>query len=403
MDALAAGGVRFANAFVTTPICAASRASIFTGLYERTHGYTFTRPPVASEAIAASYPALLRRAGYSTGFVGKFGIAVADGCEESMFDFYEPSRYPYMKKVNGEERHLTDINIDRAIDFLRSRHKNRPFCLSVSFNAPHAEDSNPEQYVWPRSCDSLYNDTLFPAPPASDRSFFDALPGFLRESMNRERWHWRFDTPEKRGKMVRGYYRMISGIDMALGRLRREVRRLGMEQDTVFVLIGDNGYFLGERGYAGKWSMHDLSIRVPLIVCDPRSPASARGTVRDEMVLNVDIAPTLLDLAGLAAPGTMQGRSLLPLLGRPATNWRSEILCEHLWDHPKIPRTEGLRTKRWKYIRYLDHPGFEELYDVARDPGEELNLSKEAASAERLAALRERCDAAIAALPVKEG
>lgn len=397
MDALAAKGVRFTHAFVTTPICAASRASLLTGRYERSHGYTFTKPPLRDELVHESYPSLLRRAGYRVGLVGKLGVSIRPEGIEEMFDELVPGTYPYFPEqeedAGAPPRHLTDLNVDRAIAFLRAS-KDRPFCLSLWFQAPHAEDDNPDQYVWPASCDGLYADDPIPPADTSDPAFFDALPEFLRNGLNRERWYWRFDTPEKRERMVRGYYRMLSGVDAGIGRLMAALDELGLRDDTVVLLIGDNGYFLGERGYAGKWTMHDRSTRVPLIVCDPRANEERRGKRVDAFALNVDVAPTLLDLAGVEAPPAVQGRSLRPLLEGASTPWREEVFTEHLWDYDRIPRTEGLRTRDWKYIRYLDHPEYEELYDLQSDPREEHNLASEEPYAERLRELSERCSLA---------
>src|SRR5260221_497022 len=199
VDALAHDGVRFQNAFVTTPICAASRASIFTGLYERTHRYTFDTPPIADEHTAISYPALLKRAGYRTGFVGKFGVEVEKGGTARMFDYFVPlNRTPYFKKQpDGSERHLTDIEADKAIAFLDTVKLGEPFCLSVSFNAPHAKDNDPRQYFWPHTCDDLYKNAVFPTPKTMTDEFFNAQPAFLKNSESRVRFNWRFNEPGK--------------------------------------------------------------------------------------------------------------------------------------------------------------------------------------------------------------
>ncbi len=391
IDDLATGGIRFKYAFVTTPICAASRASIFTGLYERAHGYTFTKPPLNSSLMENSYPALLRRAGYHTGFVGKFGIEVEEGVNATMFDSFHSTSYPYIKEVNGEKRHLTDIHGDLGLAFLRERPKGRPFCLSLSFWAPHAEDDSTQQYFWPEACNELYRDVIIPAPPTSEPEFFEALPDFLKDSLNRVRWFWRFDTPEKYQAMVKGYYRMISGIDSVIGRLREELVRQEIEHDTIIILTSDNGYFLGERGFAGKWLMHEPSIRVPLIAYDPRLPQEFAGRVITRPALNLDLAPTLLDLARLPIPEEMQGRSFVPLMRGRNQQLRTEVFCEHLWDHPQIPQTEGLRTGSWKYIRYLKHPEYEELYNLNDDPNESQNLASDPGQSLRLQSLRRRC------------
>lgn len=392
MDWLARNGIRFENAFVTTPICAASRASIFTGLYERRHGYTFTKAPINKEYCDNSYPVLLRKAGYRTGFVGKFGIRVPEGVEEEWFDYFQPTAYPYFKDIDGEETHLTDINMDRAIDFIRKTDPEQPFCLSLSTWAPHADDGEKQQYFWPAACDDLYRDVEIPPPTLGEPSFFDSLPEFVKKSMNRERWFWRFDTPEKYQEMVKGYYRMISGVDMALGRLLEELKLLDRHEDTIIILMSDNGYFLGERGFAGKWTMHDLSIRVPLIIYDAGLPRARRGMIDSGFVLNIDMAPTILDLAGLSVPQGIQGRSIVPFLKGSVVGWRKEIFTEHLWDLPEIPQTEAVRTEQWKYIRYPQHPEFEELYDLLNDPVEKNNLVFDKRYSEIRGKLSKNCD-----------
>lgn len=397
MDRLAREGVRFRNAFVTTSICAASRASIFSGTYERTHRYTFGTPPMRAPFTDASYPTLLKAAGYRTGFVGKFGVGITAGAREKMFDWFKPlGRHPYFKKQpDGSVRHLTDLTGDQAIAFLReSKQLGTPFCLSISFNAPHAEDSDKRQYIWPKAMDALYRDVTIPVPKTADPAFFAKLPAFQQQSLNRIRWHWRFETPELAQEKTKGFYRMISGVDAVIGRLRAELERLKLDDNTVIILIGDNGYFLGERGFAGKWTGHEVSLRVPLLVLDPRAPKKLRGITPDAMALNVDIAPTLLDLAGLPVPKQMQGRSLAPLLGgETPSDWRTDFFHEHLFDHRSIPKYEGVRTQRHTYIRWFEQqPVHEELYDNVADPHQEHNLAGDPKQAALLERLRQRCD-----------
>lgn len=398
MDQLAKEGFRFEQAFVTTPICAASRASLFTGLYERTHGYTFTKPPVSHKFTSISYPFMLRKAGYRTGFIGKFGIKVEEGVMDNMFDTIMLGRFPYFQEVSGEMRHLTDIRGDQAVEFLKDCSPEEPFCLSLWFNAPHAHDGREEQYFWPASCDELYDDIEIPIPETADPAFFDALPEFLQTTMNRERWYWRYDTPEKYQGMVKGYYRMISGIDNVLARIRTELKSLGMDENTIIILMGDNGYYIGDRGYAGKWLMHEQSLRVPLILYDPRKPEKDCGRVLTQTALNIDISPTILDLAGLPVPGQIQGESLLPLINGQQTDWRSFIFCEHLWDHPQIPQSECIRDENWKYIRYQQHPEFIELYNLKKDPHEKINLADLAEYSDLIKGYSLKCDSIIRTL-----
>lgn len=396
IDRLAAEGVRFSNAFVTTPICAASRASILTGAWERGHGYTFGTPPLREELVANSYPALLRDAGYRTGFIGKFGVNVESGSSEQMFDFFRPQSQPYLEKGDdGRPRHLTDLAGDAALEFLQGCKKDQPFCLSVSFNAPHAQDADKQnQFPFPASDEDLYADTEIPSPlvPAE---FRESLPKFLADSLARERWYWRWDTTEKYQRNVRAYYRMISGIDRVVGQVLAESERLGFANNTVVIFTGDNGYFLGSRGFAGKWLHYDESLRVPLVIHDPRIAESKRGRVVPQQVLNVDLSATILDLAGLAPPASCRGRSLTPLVrGDVVEKWRGDFFAEHLFDHPKIPKWEGVRGQRYVYARYFDHlPEGEFLHDLEQDPLQLVNLAHDPNHAKLLAEMRIRCDA----------
>ncbi|TDI38805.1 MAG: mucin-desulfating sulfatase [Acidobacteria bacterium] len=318
MDRLAAEGVRFTNAFVTTSICAASRATILTGLYERSHRFTFTTPPLTRKLTDQSYAAVLRDAGYHTGFVGKIGVQFEPGAVEKMFDSYETlDRDPYFREQrDGTTRHISQIAGDKAIEFLRSLDGDKPFSLSISFNAPHAEDNDKEDhYPWPRVMDGKYDDVSVPARHLSEQSVFDSQPEFLKDSLNRERWYWRWATPDAYQKNILGYYRMISGVDHVMGRVLDEVDRLGLAENTVVVFSSDNGYYLGSRGFAGKWSHYEESLRVPLVIYDPREDAAQRGRIEEPMVLNVDIPATILAIAGVEAPDAYQVSRSCPSSG----------------------------------------------------------------------------------------
>jgi len=395
MDALASSGLYFANAFVTTPICAASRASLFTGLYERTHNYTFGRPNLRDEYMYASYPYLLRKAGYKTGFVGKFGVKVNEGIEDSMFSKSVKTSYPYLKEVDGQKVHLADINGAHAIDFIRSN-KDSAFCLSLSFWSPHAEDHSKDQYFWADYVDGLYEGITIPTPETADPAFFESLPEFLKTSMNRKRWYWRYDSLEKRQRMVKGYYKMISTVDHVIGRIRKTLVEEGISDNTIIILMGDNGYFLGERGYAGKWTMHEHSIRVPLIIYDPRQKVSERGKTIEEKVLNIDVTPTILKLAGVEPPDRYQGKSLTAFYGSAPDKWRSSVFLEHrLKGNPLLIRTDGIRDDNWKFIRYDDHPDYIELYNHREDPNEIINLAYDAEYAPLVSHYKSLCDSAV--------
>jgi arylsulfatase A-like enzyme len=395
MDRLAAEGVFFENAFVTTPICAASRASILTGTYERTHGYTFGQGEIKQQFITQSYPALMRNSGYHTAFFGKFGVNYSGfeglfdiGENYDRLDLYKDRRGYFYKTLGKDTVHLTRYTGQKAIEFIRQAPQEKPFMLSLSFSAPHAHDPAEEQYFWGKEFDSLYASTHFPAPPLSDLEYFEAQPPYVREGENRNRWYWRFDTDEKYQRSMRGYFRMISEIDHEIGLIRRELEIQGKDKNTVIIFTSDNGYFYGERQLAGKWLMYDNSLRVPMIIYDPRS---VKGRKVSDMVLNIDIAPTLLDLAGIDKPKSWQGLSLAGFLVENSPDFdREDFVCEHLWQVDIIAPSEGIRTKTWKYFRYINDPQHEELYDLESDPLEKNNLALKPAFQVQLLEMRRK-------------
>ncbi|NJN26646.1 MAG: family 78 glycoside hydrolase catalytic domain [Cyclobacteriaceae bacterium] len=395
MDKLASEGVYFSQAFVTTPICAASRASIFSGVHERTHRYNFETGSLKEAFYHQSYPLLLRKSGYFTGFYGKFGVRYQS--IDPLFDVYEDydrghfsdRRGYYYKTINKDTVHLTRYTGQQALDFIEQAPKEQPFCLSLSFSAPHAHDSAPEQYFWQKETDTLYQKMDMPPPFLGDVQYFDELPKPVREGYNRLRWTWRYDTPEKYQQSVKGYYRMISGVDMEIAKIRNKLKSKGLDDNTIIILMGDNGYFMGERQLAGKWLLYDNSLRVPMIVYDPRVK---QHLDIDEMTLNIDVPATMLDLAGVPQPLSWQGKSLMPLVNHAKTTLdRDTILIEHLWDFKHIPPSEGVRTRQWKYFRYVNDKRDEELYNLLDDPMEIKNLAKNEEFASVLTALRKKC------------
>ena len=397
MDKLAESGTYFRNAIVTTPICAASRASIFSGLHERTHKYTFQTGPIRSEFMADSYPEVLKKAGYYTGFFGKFGVNYPG--TNQLFDVVESydrnGRFPdyrgyYYKTLNGDTVHLTRYTGQKALDFIDNAPSDKPFCLSLSFSAPHAHDPAPLQYFWQEEPGKLYQNMKMPGPKLAGDKYFERLPLSVREGFNRLRWTWRYDTPEKYQHSVKGYYRMIYGINLEIAKIRKKLAEKGLDKNTVIILMGDNGYFLGERQLAGKWLMYDNSLRVPLIVYDPRVK---KHRDIDEVALNIDVPATIADLAGAEQPKTWQGKSLMPLVtGKEKSFSRDTILVEHLWEFENIPPSEGVRTDEWKYFRYVDNKADEELFNLKKDPLETNNLLNDSKYAGILQNLRNKCD-----------
>lgn len=392
VDALARQGATFTNAFVTTPICVTSRASFFTGLYARSHGIHTFRQRFSPAQFAATYPSLLRKAGYRVGFVGKYGLDEPPEPRDQFDDwqgFLGQGRF-FPKGEPGP--HLTQIMTDQAREIIEGQSAGQPFCLSVSYKAPHVQDEDPRQFLADPRDDHLYKDTLMPIPKTMDSRAIERLPVEVQGSEARRRWAVRFSTPELYQRSVRNYYRMITGVDRSVGELLAALEKRGLRENTVVVFTSDNGFYLGEHGLAGKWFMHEESLRVPLVVHDPR-PGAVRGARLAAMALNIDCAPTMLEMAGVAPPPSIQGRSLAPWLRGERPAWRTEFFAEHLFQHDWIPKSEGIRTARWKYARYLEIPGnFEELYDLEADRLEENNLAaapEHRAQLERMRARRE--------------
>jgi len=413
IDRLAAEGVRFENAFVSTSTCWVGRACLFTGCYERKHLYRVTPGSLNPELCDSSYFAVLKQAGYRTGHLGKEHVNISSESAVAMFDVRRKiGRRPYFKKQpDGSKRHETQILGDWGIEFLKEQPKDRPFCLQISFNATHAEDGDKRpgigHYPWPRVTDGMYEDLEMPLPPLNDPAIYEAQPEFLKQSINRQRYFWRWDTPEKYQTNMRAYFRMISGIDHVVGRLVAQLEEQGLADNTVIIYTADNGYYLGDRGFAGKWTHYEQSLRVPLIVHDPRLPEAKRGRVLSELALNSDLASTMISLAGLPVPDAHTGRSLVPLLeGKTVADWRTDFLCEFLAVPRSIPRWEGVRDTDWVYARYYvdgtDKPPFEFLHDLKNDPDQLINLALvpadelEQENASSLVRLRARCDELVA-------
>ncbi len=217
---------------------------------------------------------------------------------------------------------------------------------------------------------------------------FHALPDFLQNSEARVRWIARFSHNELYQHTVKDYYRLIVGLDELVGTVMEKLEDKHLAENTAIIFTSDNGFSLGDRGLAGKWFMYEESIRVPLVISDLRQHSSAPAH-RSELVLNIDLAPTILDLAHVAAPPEMQGRSLVPLIEGESIPWRDEFFYEHRFRHPKIPMSEGIRTKRWKYVRYTSvKPVYEELFDLDDDPLERHNLVNDPCAKQKLDTLR---------------
>ncbi len=368
MDRLAAEGVRFRNAFVTLPLCAPSRAVFLTGRYNHLNGIANNRTPFPADSVTHS--TLLRAAGYTTGYIGKWHMGNQGG-KRPGFDysasFLGQGRYfDCAIEVNGvptpSQGWVDDVTTDYAIRFLRE-HRDRPFAMMLGYKATHGPFDPPE-----RARDRFAGEQARPVPNLASRAIYR---GPADEPA----------TAAKGGATNLGYFRCISALDDNLGRLLGALDELGLAEDTVVVFSSDNGYYLGEHGLGDKRSLYEESIRIPMLARYPR--AFPRGRVVDEMVLNLDLAPSWLDLAGLPSNPGMQGRSWRPLAEARPVAWRSAFLAQYFRENafPTTPTTVAVRTPTAKLIRYPGHDEWTELFNLADDPYETRNLARDPAHA----------------------
>jgi len=389
LDALAKQGVRFTENCVTTSICGISRANLYTGQWMSRHGAR--RFVMWDTPWDETYLGLLRNNGYHLGHVGKWHNGAFP---KDKFDFsvVYHGRHWYDTPEYGRV-HVTKRNENDAMKFLADRPKDKPFYLTVSFFATHAEDGHKDQFLpQPDSLD-LYKDVKIPVASNATQESWERLPDFFDEkNEGRNRWHWRFDDPKKHQRMMKNYYRMATEVDTTCGVVLDELKKQGVLDNTLVIFTTDNGYYHGEHGLADKWYPHQESIRVPLIISDPRMTKEKLGTTNDDFTLSVDLAPTILAAVGIAAPKNMQGEDIAPLyLSKEKPTWRSEFFYEHptLRSKDFIPASEALVRKDWKYMFWPEHD-VEQLFDLEADPREENDLANDASHTKKLAEMRKR-------------
>jgi arylsulfatase A-like enzyme len=379
LDRLASEGVRFRNAFVVSALCSPSRASFLTGLYGHAVGVTDNQ--TALDPATPTYATLLRSAGYATGYAGKWHMGRQ--LERPGFDWsasYEQHGQYFDGSflVNGSPRPsrgwVDDVTTDYAIGFLRE-HRSGPFLLVVGYKSPHGP-RRPES-VPERARDRHRGvETKLVSPPSGDSPVPWAIPGPRRH-------------PPGTGPGAHVYLDLVAAMDDAIGRLLGELDALGLAERTIVVFAGDNGVMLGEHAIGSKRVAYEASIRIPLVVRWPAAGAALRGRQVDEMVLNVDLAPTLLELAGVAAPKGLHGRSLAPLLRGEPTPWRQGFLYEYFLEPGfSAPTHFAFRASDAKLIVYPGHPDWTELYDLHADPEERQSLAADPGRQDQLRALR---------------
>lgn len=384
-DRIGREGIRFENAFCTNALCAPARATVLTGLYSRTNG------ALSNEHMNTPLPEdlplfteILHEAGYELAILGK--IHVRNGVEDRYWDYYFGHNSPGNDYVNpffkegrkgkiGEQKRYQnvypdDLTVDRALQWLEEDRGDKPFCLLIWFVAPH------EPFFRARRHFDLFRDTVITKPVSFDDDLkgYPGKPKGFAEAENKIGTTTSHIAAASHEGLVKDYYAGLVAVDENIGRVTSYLEKKGILDDTAIVQSSDHGFFLGEFRLFDKRLMHEPSIRVPLMI---RYPARIQaGTVRQEQVLDIDLAPTFLDLAGLPIPPHFQGKSVLPLANRPDPEFRKEWYYEYYeWPNPEAVRPHrGIRTERYKLIHYVSEPQAWELYDLHHDPGETNNL-----------------------------
>ncbi|BDS05883.1 acetylglucosamine-6-sulfatase [Oceaniferula spumae] len=399
MDKLGAEGMIFDRHYDTTAICMASRANIFTGMYEYKTGTNFTHGDMKPETWAKSYPVLLREAGYYTAFAGKFGIVVqGKGLCESDFDMwgggagqthYDTARNKAMKKYAEEFPHSTLSYGAFGRDAIREAVKqNKPLCLSISFKAPHMPATPDPRF------DKVYAGKTFTKPANYGRKSAEDRAPQSKTGRQYERFEsWDYDKDYD--GVMRKYHQQIYAIDVALGMIREEVEAQGIADNTVIIYTSDNGFICGSHGYGSKVLPMEEASRVPLMIYDPRIKTSGQKLRTQRLTGNIDFAPTILELAGLPVPENMDGKSLIPTLNDPAKGGHEQLTLMNTYgaDPTKAMSTVDGRYKYtfWWYGDDKMAPT-EELYDLEKDPLELVNLAKNPEHAPALALMRKKYD-----------
>ena len=377
MDRLASQGAHLQNAFVTTSLCSPSRASVLTGQYSHKHGVVDNNTMVPRGTVF--FPQYLQQIGYETAMIGKWHMGDQNDAPRPGFDhwvsfrgqgaYYDPTLNVDGKRetVNG---YISDILSDYAIAWLK-KERDKPFFLFLSHKAVHAMFEPAKRHL------GRYDDVVLPYPRSMTytTAMLEDLPRWVQAQ--RHSYHgidFMFEGEMDFDTFYRRYCETLLGLDEGLGRVLDALDDLGLEQSTLVMYMGDNGFSLGEHGLIDKRQMYEESIRVPLLA---RCPELIQpGTRIAGMIQNIDIAPTLLAAAGLPVPEHMDGLSFLPLLQGEKIPWRDAIFYEYYWEHafPQTPTMHGIRTDRYKYIHYHGIWDKHELYDLAADPDEMNNL-----------------------------
>lgn len=388
MDELAQNGVHFKNAFVTTALCSPSRASILTGQYMHNHGVVDNNKPAKEGTIY--FPSYLQEAGYETAFFGKWHMGGHHDDPQPGFNYWlsfagQGDYYPKRKRngkvsrfnINGkhvnQKGYITDELTDYTLSWLeKERDTSKPFFIYLSHKAVHADFTPAERHKTQYSEANI----AIPDSQADTPENYKGKPMWVKNQRNS--WHgvdFPYHSELDVQEYKRQYHRALSAVDDSLGRITAWLKANGLDENTAVILMGDNGFLFGEHGLIDKRNAYEESMRVPLIAS---IPGAKQGYVVEEMAANIDIAPTILDIAGIKEkPPQFAGDSLLPLAeGKKVANWRETLLYEYYWEFnfPQTPTTFAVRSDNFKLIQYHGIWDTDELYDIKNDPKEMHNL-----------------------------
>lgn len=405
MDRLAQEGAHFENAFVTTALCSPSRASILTGQYAHTHTVVDNAAPAPASLVY--FPQYLQKAGYRTGFFGKWHMGGDSDEPRPGFDQWVSFRgqgvyYNPKLNINGKQvqftdsSYVTDVLTDQALSWLKTQKKDTPFFLYLSHKAVHAGFQPAKRHKGRyEQIQIQYPVSMFTTAGPKSKQFtkgtlqmpeggqvqfnYQDIPNWVRAQ--RESWHgvdYMYHGQTDFDAFYQDYLETLLGIDDSIGRVLAYLKENGLDQETLVVYMGDNGFSFGEHGLIDKRHAYEESMRVPLLA---RCPDLIKPNTKiKQMVLNIDVAPTVLEMAGVKKPAQMQGVSFLPLMKGEQVPWRDKIFYEYYWenDFPQTPTMFSIRTDRYKFIRSQGTWDINELYDLQQDPYEINNLIRSA-------------------------
>jgi len=407
MDAMARNGVYLKNALVTTSLCSPSRASILTGLYTFRHRVIDNNRAIPPGTLY--FPQYLQKAGYATAFIGKWHMGGESDDPQPGFDHwvsfrgqgeYLPPDPEYTLNVDGarvkQKGYITEELTDYAIDWLKKQKPaEKPFFVYLSHKAVHANFTPEEKY------EGRFTGKPFtrPSTEADTEENYHLKPRWLRDQRNS--WHG-VDFPYHSDLNIEKYYKRyceaLCSVDDSIGRVMAQLKEMGVYEDTLVIYMGDNGFMFGEHGLIDKRIAYETSIRVPMLMQCPA--LFTGGAVVDEVVANIDIAPTVMEAAGLQKPPHMDGSSFLPLARGQTVPWRENFLYVYYWEKtfPQSPTVFAIRGDRYKYINYYGLWDVDELYDLRNDPEERHNLVYDPEHVQTAQAMRDELYATMAEL-----